>query len=109
MLASRCEWVFSCDLIFTLKIFGLPDTPLAHSFYIADGSRTTNSFDNMASSSLARSRPIVVLFPLPQTVHGSVFRENASVAILAADSKRSFWVAWTVMNNCRSQFGWQCA
>ena len=37
------------------------------------------------------------------------FRENASVAILAADSKRSFWAAWTVMNNCRSQFGWQSA
>ena len=31
------------------------------------------------------------------------------VAILVADSKRSFWAAWTVMNNCRSQFGWQCA
>ena len=46
----------------------------------------------MASSSLA------VLFPLPQNVHGSVFvREKASVAIVA------------VMNNCRSQFGWQCA
>ena len=36
-------------------------------------------------------------------------RENAYVAILAADSKRYFWAAWTVMNNCRSQFGWQCA
>ena len=36
-------------------------------------------------------------------------REKASVAIVAADSKRSFWAAWTVMNNCRSQFGWQCA
>ena len=64
----------------------------------------------MASSSLARSRAIAVLFPLPQNVHGSVFvREKASVAIVAADSKRSFWAALTVMNNCRSQFGWQCA
>ena len=32
-----------------------------------------------------------------------------SVAILAADSKLPFWAAWTVMNNCRSQFVWQCA
>ena len=31
------------------------------------------------------------------------FRENASVAILAADSKRSFWVAWAMLKNCRSQ------
>ena len=64
----------------------------------------------MASSSLARSRAIAVLFPLPQNVHCSVFfLENASVAILTADSKRFFWAAWTVMNNCRSQFGWQGA
>ena len=32
-----------------------------------------------------------------------------SVAILTADRKRFFWAAWTVMNYCRSQFGWQCA
>ena len=64
----------------------------------------------MASSSLARSRAIAVLFILPQNVHGSVFsRENVYVAILTADSKRFFEAAWTVMNNCRSQFGWQCA
>ena len=72
--------------------------------------RTTNTFNNMmASSALARSRAIAVLFPLPQNVHGSVFSENMRFAILAADSKRSFWAAWNVMNNCRSQFGWQCA
>ena len=71
--------------------------------------RTTNIFEKMASSSLARSRAIAVLFSLPQNVHGSVFRENASVDILAADRKRSFLAAWTVMNNCRSQFGRQCA
>ena len=35
-----------------------------------------------------------------------IFRENSPVAILAADSKRSFWAAWTVMKNCRSQFAW---
>ena len=29
------------------------------------------------------------------------FRENAHVAIIAADSKRSFSVAWAVMKNCR--------
>ena len=35
-----------------------------------------------------------------------IFRESSPVAILAADSKRSFWAAWTVMKNCRSQFAW---
>ena len=35
-----------------------------------------------------------------------IFRENSPVAILAADSKRSFWAACTVMKNCRSQFAW---
>ena len=37
------------------------------------------------------------------------FREHAPVAILAANSKRYFWAAWTVMKDCRSQFAWQCA
>ena len=63
----------------------------------------------MASSLLARIRAIVVQFPLLQKVHGVFFREHASVAVLAGDSKRYFWVAWTVMKDCRSQFGWQCA
>ena len=71
--------------------------------------RTTNIFENMASSSLARSRAIAVLFPLPQNMHGSFFRENVYVAILTADRKRFFAAAWTVMNNCRSQCGCQCA
>ena len=75
--------------------------------------RTTSSFDNMVSSSLVRSRAIAVLLPLPQNVHGTgslvSFIENAHSAILASDSKLSFWAAWTVMNNCRSQFGWQSA
>ena len=31
------------------------------------------------------------------------------VAILAADGKRSFCVAWTVMKDCRSQLAWQCS
>ena len=44
MLASRCSWVFSCDMIFTPKFFRLPDTPVAHSFCITDGRRTTNRF-----------------------------------------------------------------
>ena len=53
---------------------------------------------------------IAVLFPLPQNVHGSVFsRENAPVAVLAADRKRFLWAAWTVMKNCRSPFAWACA
>ena len=41
MIASSkcaCACVFSCDLIFTTKLFGLSDTSLAHSFCIADGS-----------------------------------------------------------------------
>ena len=41
MIASSkgaCACVFSCDLIFTSKLFGLSDTSLAHSFCIADGS-----------------------------------------------------------------------
>ena len=73
MLASRCDWVFSCDLIFRPKFFGLPDTQLATLFALPMDNRTTNSFDNRASSSLSRSRVIAVLFPLPQNVHGSVF------------------------------------
>ena len=42
MFASRCDWIFSCDLIFSPKFFGLPDTPLTHSFCIADGSPNNN-------------------------------------------------------------------
>ena len=68
MLASRCDWVFSCDLIFTPKFFGLPCTPLAHSFCIADGTRgqwITEQLTSltMASSSLVRSRAIGSVFP----------------------------------------------
>ena len=72
MLATRCACVFSCDLIFTSKFSRLPDTPLAHSFCIADG-WTSISFDNVASSSVVRSRAIGVRFPQPQNVRGSVF------------------------------------
>ena len=78
-------------------------------FALSMDHRTTNSLDNMASSSLARIRAIVFLFPLPQKVHGVFFREHATVAVLAGDSKRSFWVPCTVMKDCRSLFGWQCA
>ena len=67
----------------------------------------------MVSSSLVRSRAIAVLLPLPQNVHGTgslvFFIENAHIAIIASDSKLSFWAAWTMMNNCRYQFGWQSA
>ena len=102
MIASRCACVFSCELIFTSKLFGLPDTSLAHSFCITDGS--PNSFDNMDSSSLVRSRAIAIRFPQPQNVHGKVcvLRQNAAVAILTADSKRSFLAPWTELP---SQFG----
>ena len=44
MLASRCDWVFSCDLIFTPKFFGLPCTQLAHSICIANGSPNNQQF-----------------------------------------------------------------
>ena len=101
-LASRCDWVFSCDLIFRPKFFGLPDTQLATLFALPMDNRTTNSFDNRASSSLARSRVIAVLFPLPQNVHGSGFFKKMLLLIAKI---RSFWAAWTMMNNCRSQFG----
>ena len=45
LLASRCASVFSCDMIFTPKFFGLSDTPVAHCFCITDGRRTTHNFD----------------------------------------------------------------
>ena len=94
-------------IMFTPKGFWLPDTPVARYFCIADGSPNnqhrpylTIVLHIMASSSLARSRAIAVLFPLPQNVHGSVFvREYASVAIVAADSNVNripfaiFWIA----------------
>ena len=65
---------------------------------------TRNSFDNMASSSVVRSIAISIRFTQPQNMHGkvSVFRQNAAVAILTADSKRSFLASWT-------QFTWPCA
>ena len=31
-LPSPIAWVFSCDMNFAPKFFGLPDTPVAHSF-----------------------------------------------------------------------------
>ena len=37
------------------------------------------------------------------------FPTNVPVAILAADSKRSFLAAWTVMKNRRSQCAWPFA
>ena len=36
------------------------------------------------------------------------FREHAPVAILAANSKRHFRAAWTVMKDCRCHFAWHC-
>ena len=46
MLASRCDWVVSCDLIFTPKFFGLPATLLAPHFALPMDHRTTNIFGN---------------------------------------------------------------
>ena len=37
------------------------------------------------------------------------FREDALVVILDANSKRYFWAVWTVLKDCQSHFGWQCA
>ena len=67
--------------------------------------RTTNSFDNMVSSSLVRSRAIDVLFPLPQNVHGSVFHRKCVLPFSPLITNCPFGR----MNNCRSQFGWQSA
>ena len=55
------------------------------------------------------AEPFPFYFHCPRMCMVVFFRENASVAILTADSKLFFWAACTVMNNCRSQFGWQCA
>ena len=70
-LASRCDWVFSCDLIFIPKFFGCPTHRWPTLFALPMDHRTTKTFDNMVSSSLVRSRYIAVLFPLPQNVHGA--------------------------------------
>ena len=53
--------------------------------------RTRNSFENMASSSLSFD------FHSPRMcmVELVFFRKNAAVAILTADSKRSFLASWT--------------
>ena len=73
MLASRCDWVFSCDWIFIPKFFGCPTHRWPTLFALPMDHRTTKTFDNrpMVSSSLVRSRYIAVLFPLPQNVHGA--------------------------------------
>ena len=58
MVASTFACVFSCDLIFTSKIFRLPDTPLTTLFALPMARRTSNSFDdNLASSSLFPGLP----------------------------------------------------
>ena len=104
MIASRCACVFSCELIFTL---GCPTHRWLTLFALPMDRRTRNSFDNIASSSVVRSRTIDIRFPQPQNVHGkgSVFRQNADVAILTAGSKRSFLASCTEL---RSQFAWPC-
>ena len=94
MIASRCAGVFSCELIL---ILGCPTHRWLTLFALPMDRRTRNSFDNMASSSVVRSRAIGIRFPQPQNVHGkvSVFRQNAAVAILTADSKRFFFASLT--------------
>ena len=56
--------------------------------------RTTNSFENMACS---EAEPMPFYFHCPRMCMVVSFRENTSVAILAANSKLPFWAAWTVM------------
>ena len=63
MLTSRCAWVFSCDMIFT------PHRWPTFLFALPMAAEQPTALNN-----------VKVVF----------FRENASVAILAADSKRSF-------------------
>ena len=47
-------------------------------------------------------------FHNPRTCMVVCFREHAPVAILAANSKRHFRAAWTVMKDCRCHFAWHC-
>ena len=58
---------------------------------------------------LSHCRSIFILDTCSPIMWSVFFRENAPVAILAADSKRYCWAAWTVMKNSRSQFAWHCA
>ena len=91
MLASRCACVVSCDLIFTSKFSGCPTNRWPTLFAVPIDSRTSNSFDNMTYSSLyEKENHCRFISTLPQNVHGSFFPTNVPVAILAADSKRSF-------------------
>ena len=103
MLTSRCAWVFSGDVIITQTFSGIHDTPLAHYFCIADRSPNNQQlwqygFFIVGENQGNCSRMCMVVF----------FRQNASVAILAAVRKRSFWAAFTVMKNCRYPFAWPC-
>ena len=57
MLASRCDWVFSCDWIFIPKFFGCPTHRWPTLFALPMDHRPTKTFalTIMVSSSLVRS------------------------------------------------------
>ena len=108
MVALRCACVFSCHLIFTSKFFRLPDTPLAHAICFADGSPNKQQLwqFGLFVGGEKQSHCMPFDFHSPIMCMVVIFRENSPVAIIAADSKWSFWAEWTVMKNCRSQFAW---
>ena len=110
VLSPRLGLLVWFDL--TPKFFGLPDSPLAHYFCIADESPNNQQLWQYGSSSLAKQSHCPCgpfYFYIPRMCMVVFFRENVLVVILAAGSQRFFWAAWTVMKNCRSQFAWQCA
>ena len=96
---------------FHSKVLRVARHTVSHSFCIADGSPNNQQLWQygffIVGEKQSHCRSISIASKLMWLV--VFFRENAFVAILAADIKRSFWVAWTMMNNCRSQFGWKCA
>ena len=107
MLASRCAWVFSSDMIFTPKFLGL----LVHTFCISDGSPNNQQLWRHGFFVVGEKQNHCCSISIaPECAWcWSPSRENAPLSILAADSKRSFWAAWTVMQMSRSQFAWQYA
>ena len=81
-----------------------PDTPLAHSFCSADGSPNNQQLSQYGFFIVGEKQSHCCSISIaPECAWYPIvfFRQYAPVAIIAADSKRSFWAAWTVMKNCR--------
>ena len=95
ILASRCDWVFSCDLIFTPKFFGLPDTVGPLFMHCRSITEQPTSLTMWLLRRWREAEPLPFYFYCPIMCMVVFFRESASVAILTADSKRFIWAAWT--------------